>query len=287
MQVLLDWLADAARGAARRAGRPARRHGGRLLRRRDRAGRRRPRQAHRRDRADDRLALAADLALPRGADQGRLVERARRRRDPDRQRRRPRLPRRSPDRRPGPAHHLGLPVGRVDGPDLGRRPRLVRLARPGRPRQADPRADAARPGHRRHAVHAQRGDHQPRDPPPGQGPGQDGLVLRRPRRLPDRRGPRGPRRGGRDRLDEALPRPRHGRVHRTGLRVARRRRPVALGPELPDAPRRAAGRRGLGHARHQPERHRLGHARVRRRPRPTRSTCRSRCARARSRDGPC
>ena len=42
-------------------------------------------------------------------------------------------------------------------------------------------------------------------------PGQDAVVLRRPRRLPDRRGPRRPRRGGRRRLAEALPRRRHGR----------------------------------------------------------------------------
>ena len=64
-----------ARGQARPQARPARRHARRLVRGRDPVRRRRDRPPDRRDRPQHRLALAGHLALPRGDDQGRLVER--------------------------------------------------------------------------------------------------------------------------------------------------------------------------------------------------------------------
>ena len=76
MMALIDWLAHAARGAARQGRRPARRHDRRLLRGRHRAHHRGAGQAHRRDRPDHRLALAADVALQGGDGQGRLGDRA-------------------------------------------------------------------------------------------------------------------------------------------------------------------------------------------------------------------
>ena len=198
----------------------------------------------------------------------------------DRQRRRPRLPRRPPDRRPGPAHHLGLPVGRRPrarspsddrawfasrGPgDLVKQIRVPTLLVQG---TADTLFTLNEAITNLAILRRQRG------------PGQDGLVLRRPRRLPDRRGRR-----------RATSR-RH--VIAWMRRYLARDTAVSTGPGFEwladDAQWRSApsfpprhgaplvGER-LGHARHQPERRRLGHARRRRARRPTRSTCRSRCA---------
>ena len=116
VSALIDWLAHAARGAARQGRRPARGHDRRLLRGRDRAHDRGAGQAHRRDRPDHRLALAADLALQGGDGQGRLVVGALRRR-----RRRLQGP-------PGPAHHVRVRLRRHDRHAERRGPRLVRLA---------------------------------------------------------------------------------------------------------------------------------------------------------------
>ena len=87
---------------------------------------------------------------------------------------------------PGPAHHLRVRQRRHDGHAERRGPRLVRLPRPRRPRQADHGPDVHRPGHGGHAVHAARGDRQLRDRQGQRRAAQDDVVLRRPRRLPDR-----------------------------------------------------------------------------------------------------
>ena len=110
---------------------------------------------------------------------------------------------------------------------------MVRLARPRRARQAHQGPDADPPGHRRHAVHPQRGDPQLRHPARPQGPGEDDVVLRRPRRLPDRDRPGRLLRGrasspGCSATSCAARRSRPARV-----RVAGRRRAVALGQSFP------------------------------------------------------
>ena len=236
VMALIDWLAHAARGAARQGRRPARGHDRRLLRGRDRAHHRRAGQAHRRDRPDHRLALAADLAVQGGDGQGRLGDRALRRRRGGLQ---------GP---PGPARHVRVRLRRHHRQAERGGPRLVRQPRPGRPRQADHGPDVRRRGHRGHAVHARRGDHQLRDPQGQRRPGQDDVVLRRPRRLPHRRRPARPHRGRGGRVAEALRGPGRERRHRPALRVAGRRRPVALGARLPGRARRSGHRHRLRHA---------------------------------------
>ena len=91
---------------------------------------------------------------------------------------------------PGPAHHLRLRLRREHRQALRRGPGVVRLPRPVVAGERDPRPHAADPGHGRHALHARRGDHQLRDPARQRRPGEDGLVLRRPRHVPDRRAAR-------------------------------------------------------------------------------------------------
>ena len=118
------------------------------------------------------------------------------------------------------------------------------VARPGRARATDPDPDAADPGHGRHAVHARRGGHQLPHPARQQGAGQDDLVLRRPRRLPHRRGPGGLRRGPDRALVRPLPEARQVGRHRAAVRVDRRRRPGAHRAGLPAGG--AAGGLGVG-----------------------------------------
>ena len=71
---------------------------------------------------------------------------------------------------------------------------------------AHPHPDAADPGHAGHAVHAVGGDPQLRAAGAQRRPAEDDLVLRRARRVPDRRGRGEQGRQGRDRVDGALPR---------------------------------------------------------------------------------
>ena len=232
----------AARGAARQAGRPARGHDRRLLRRRHRARDRAARQAHRRDRADHRLALAAHLALQGGHRQGRLVVR-----------------RSTPPASPGsqeparPAHHLGVHHRRGTGHAVA--PTTARgSTRAGRATRSSDitiptllvkgTADTLFTLHEAIENYAILRGQRRAD--------EDDVVLRRPRRLPDRLGPGRAHRGRRDRLAEALPGGRHVGRHRAALRVAGRRRRLALGRRLPAARRRAARGHRLGHARANP-----------------------------------
>ena len=220
-------------------------------------------------RADKRIDAIAPIiawhslptsALQGGDGQGRLGERA--------------LPRRHPRRSKGrldPHITVRVHLRRRHRHAERRGPRLVRQPRAQGPREADHGPHVPRRGHGRHAVHAQRGDHQLRDPQGQRGPGQDAVVLRRPRRLPDRRGPAPATSSSRRRLAEALRRRGHDRRHRPGLRVAGRRRPVALGRRLPRRRRaRRSPRRAAGTLVAQPRRRRLRHRRHRRAAPPTR-----------------
>ena len=78
-------------------------------------------------------------------------------------------------------------------------------------------------------------------------PDEDALVLRRPRRLPHRRRRGRPHRARGAQLARALPEARHVGADRPALRVAGRRRAVALGGRLPAAAAR------LAHRDHRPE----------------------------------
>ena len=150
---------------------------------------------------------------------------------------------------------------------------LVRLARPGRPRQQDPDPDLLHAGHRRHAVHARRGDHQLPHPARQQRPDQDAVVLRWARHLPDQPGRRDRHRARGDPVAQPLPQGRQARRHGPALRVDRPGRREAQRRRLPaevlDAARRdrrrhpAAGqRRRLGSGR--PAADRRGDRRARR-----------------------
>ena len=157
------------------------------------------------------------------------------------------------DRRP--AHHLGAHRGPRHRPPVRRGPRLVREPRPRRrARLADPRADAARAGDGRHAVHAQRGDPQLRAAEGQRRARAHAVVLRRARRVPDA-GRQQPRRGSHRGLAAALADGRPRRRLRSDLRVAGRRRPVAQRARLAAARRPGHDRPGLGHADLQPGRH--------------------------------
>ena len=153
-----------------------------------------------------------------------------------------------------------LAVRRHDGEVLRRGQAVVRRPRAGATGVADPRADAADPGHRRHAVHALGGDAQLRAARAHGRAAEDGLVLRRARRLPDRRRRGREGRADRDRVDEAPPRGRRVGGHRAGVRVAGRRRGLARRGPLPAAARAAAGRAREGHAGPLARRHGLGRA---------------------------
>ena len=183
----------------------------------------RDRQAHRRDRPRHRLALAADLPLQGGHRQGRLVARR--------------------CTRAGRAGNLDPHISSAfaSGADhrqaVGRGPRVVRLARAEHARGAHPRAHVPDPGHGRHAVHARRGDHQLRDPARQRRAREDDVVLRRARHVPDRHRRGWAHRARGDRVDEALPGGRQARRHRPALRVAGRRREVALGLPTTRCPR--------------------------------------------------
>ena len=162
-----------------------------------------------------------------------------------------------------------------------RGPRVVRLARPVVAGGRDPRPDAADPGHGRHAVHARRGDDQLPDPARQRRPGEDGLVLRRPRHVPDRRAAR------------------PGTSSATVIAWMKRHlagdASVDTGPRFEwladDAKWRSAAdfpppagaplvAEGSGAAGDQPGRRRLRHARSPPAARPTPSTCRCRRRRA-------
>ena len=89
-------------------------------------------------------------------------------------------------------------------------------------------------------------------------------------------GPKRPHRARRGRLAEALRRGRRDRRHRPEVRVAGRRRPVALGGRLSRRRRRAADHRDRQrHARAEPRRRRLRHASPPPAAPPTPSTSRS------------
>ena len=142
-------------------------------------------------------------------------------------------------------------------PPVRRGPRLVREPRPRRrARLADPRADAARAGHRRHPLHAQRGDPQLRAAEGQRRARAHAVVLRRPRRVPDA-GRQQPRRDARRGLAAALADGRPRRRRRPDLRVAGRRRPVAQRARLAAGAGPGHDRPGLGHADLQPGRHRV------------------------------
>ena len=234
VQALIDYLAKQPEALLDGPGDPrVGMHGGSYARR-DRARRGRHRAADRRDRARHRLALAADRALQGGHRQGRLggplyapacrAAGGRRR------------PGRPADRQPRPAHHLRVRLRREHRQALRRGPRLVRLARARRSL-----VDAIRvptllvQGTADTLFTLDEAIDELPDPARQRRPRQDGLVLRRARHVPDRRRRGRARRARRDRLDEALPGAGHVGRHRPALRVARRRRQVALGGRLPAA----------------------------------------------------
>ena len=140
--------------------------------------------------------------------------------------------------RPAPAEHVRQ-RHRV-GPDCAGGPGLVRRARPGPPAVAGQDPDADHAGHGRHAVHAERGDPQLRVAAQPRGAGEDALVLRRARRLPDRQRQGRPRRARGADLVRALPEAQHLGADRSALRVAGRRRPLALRARLSAHPARVA-----------------------------------------------
>ena len=137
---------------------------------------------------------------------------------------------------------------------------MVRIARPGRAGRQDPHPDAPDPGHRGHALHARRGDHQLQDPAREQRADEDDLVLRRPRRMPDRRRSGAVGRAADGALVRALPQEQHVRLDRTAVRVDRRRRSGAQRRELPAAVAPVPGGAGSGPAADQPRRRLVGRA---------------------------
>ena len=236
------------------------------------------RPADRRDRARHRLALAADLALQGGDGQGRLglalfggglptaaLEGAVRRPAcrPARWTRTSRAPSRT-----------GVSTGKLSAEDRA----WFDSRGPSDLVGADPRADAAGPGHRRHAVHAlARRSATTRSCAATACPlkmiwfcGGHGACL-------TGAGRGGPRRARRRGVDEAPPRGDARRRHRPALRVARRRRRSwRSAADFPPPAGTPIVAEGSGHAGRLPGRRRLRHARSPPARPSTRSPCRAR-----------
>ena len=223
-----------ARGPARQGRRPARGHDRRLLRRRHPARHRGAGLAPRRDRPRHRVALADNQPLQGRHRQDGLVE--------------PALRDGQGARAPRSPHRQRVHRGRLQRPAFRRRRGVVRLARPRRPREQDPHPDLPHPGHRRHAVHPRRGDHELPDPAHQQGPDEDALVLRRARVLPHERGRHHRHRARHARLAEPLSQGRQEGRHRPALRVARPARLRLQRQRLPAQAGQAPGRHGQRHA---------------------------------------
>ncbi len=95
-------------------------------------------------------------------------------------------PGRGPDRSPEPAVLLDDRRGGGDRRHQRGQPTLVRRARAGLPARPDQGADAADPGDRGHPLRPRRGERQLRGAREAGDPAEADLLLRRPRRLPDR-----------------------------------------------------------------------------------------------------